>query len=63
LRDCDARLQIRIRQLTVFSMIGVNPAAAFNRAWRQEGILNARLEKLPELNTKALILKSLGVAR
>jgi hypothetical protein len=49
--------------LTVLSTIGVNPAAAFNRAWQREGILNARFEKLLELNTTALILKSLGVAR
>jgi hypothetical protein len=62
-RDCNVRLQIRIRQLTVFSTIGVNSAAAFNRDWQREGILNARFEKLLELNTTALILKSLGVAR
>jgi hypothetical protein len=48
---------------TVFSMIGVNPAAAFNREWQREGILNARFEKLFDLNTTALILKTLGVAR
>jgi hypothetical protein len=46
----------RIRQLTVLSMIGVNPAAAFNRDWQREDILNADLEKLFELNTRALIL-------
>jgi hypothetical protein len=46
-----------------FSMIGVNSAAAFNRDWQREGILNARFEKLLDLNTAALILKSLGVAR
>jgi hypothetical protein len=44
-------------------MIGVNPAAAFNRDWQREGILNARFEKLFDLNTTGLILKSLGVAR
>jgi hypothetical protein len=44
-------------------MIGVNPAAAFNRDWQREGILNARFEKLFDLNAAALILKSLGVAR
>jgi hypothetical protein len=44
-------------------MIGVNSAAAFNRDWQREGILNARFEKLLDLNTAALILKSLGVAR
>ena len=43
-------------------MIGVNPAAAFNRDWQREGILHARVEKLREFNTAALILKSLGVA-
>jgi hypothetical protein len=37
-------------------MIGVNPAATFNRHWQREGILNARLEKLFELTTTALIL-------
>jgi hypothetical protein len=44
-------------------MIGVNPAAAFYRDWQREGMLNARFEKLLELNTTALILNSLGVAR
>ena len=37
-------------------MIGVNPAAAFYRDWQREGMLNARFEKLLELNTTALIL-------
>jgi hypothetical protein len=37
-------------------MIGVNSAATFNRDWQREGILNARLEKLFELTTTALIL-------
>jgi hypothetical protein len=37
-------------------MIGVNRAAAFNRDWQREDILNARFEKLFELNTTALIL-------
>jgi hypothetical protein len=41
--------------LTVFSMIGLNPAAAFNRDWQRKGILNARFEMLFELNTTALI--------
>jgi hypothetical protein len=54
--ECNARLQIRIRQLTVLSTIGINPAAAFNRVWQREDILNARFEKLFELNTTALIL-------
>jgi hypothetical protein len=58
--DCNARLWIRIRQPTVFSTIGVDPAAAFNRDWQREGILNARFEKLFEFSTTALILKSLG---
>jgi hypothetical protein len=44
-------------------MIGVNSAAAFNRDWQREGISNARFEKLFELNTTALILKSLRAAR
>jgi len=34
------------RQPTVFSMIGVNRAAAFNRDWQREDILNVRFEKL-----------------
>jgi hypothetical protein len=37
-------------------MIGVNPAAAFNRDRQREDILNAGFEKLFELNTTALIL-------
>lgn len=36
--------------LTVLSMIGVNPAAAFNRDWEREHILNAGFETLFELN-------------
>ena len=43
-------------------MIGVNPAATFNRDWRREGILNARFEKLFELNTTALILDEVSSA-
>jgi hypothetical protein len=41
--DCNAS---RIRRPTVLSMIGANPAAAFNRAGQREGILNAGFEKL-----------------
>jgi hypothetical protein len=37
-------------------MIGVNPAAAFNRDWQRQDILNAGFEKLFELNTTALTL-------
>jgi catalase len=37
-------------------MIGVNPAAAFNRGRQREDILNAGFEKLFELNTTALTL-------
>jgi hypothetical protein len=48
--------RIRIRQLTVLSMIGVNRAVAFNRDWQREDRLNAGFEKLFKLNTTALIL-------
>jgi hypothetical protein len=41
------------RQLIVFSMIALT-AAAFNRDWQREGILNARFEKLFDLNAAAL---------
>jgi hypothetical protein len=37
-------------------MICVNPAAAFNRDWQREDILNAGFEKLFDLSTTALIL-------
>jgi hypothetical protein len=37
-------------------MIRVNAAPAFNRDWQREDIMNARFEKLFELNTTALIL-------
>jgi hypothetical protein len=36
-------------------MIGVIPAAAFNRDWQREGILIGGFEKLFEFNTTALI--------
>jgi hypothetical protein len=47
------------------STIGVNPAAAFNRDWQRQDILNAGFEKLFELNTTALILddEALHLAR
>jgi hypothetical protein len=48
--------KVPVHPLIVLSMIGVNPAAAFNRDWRREDMLNAGFEKLFELNTTALIL-------
>jgi hypothetical protein len=35
-------------------MIGVNPAAAFNRDWPRKDILSAGFEKLFKFNTTAL---------
>jgi hypothetical protein len=42
--------------LTVLSTFGIDPAAAFNRDWQQEDILNAGFEKLFELNRTPLVL-------
>jgi hypothetical protein len=57
------RDQPKGRQLTVLSTTGPNRAAAFNRIWGWECILNTRVDKLFELNTTALILKGLGATR
>ncbi|MEA2773703.1 MAG: hypothetical protein QOD93_6665, partial [Acetobacteraceae bacterium] len=49
--------------LTVLSMIGVNPAAAFNRDWQREDILNAGFEKLFRFNMTVLTLDEASSTR
>jgi hypothetical protein len=44
----------RLRQLTVLSIIGINPAAAFNRTWRREGILSALAFRSCSSSTRGL---------